>query len=341
MEVLHEIYFGKQSQLLKLEDLFTKIRGKYNGSEVLGNLKVYRDLLKDPINNIIADTISSLFGFYETLFTYSNRKKFNAYTVPFPVDKDGNVYDGNENKVSEKKFMEKAIIVTNKGIKYDKSIFKVNFLVCVNTGLIFTDLLSVQEIVSVLLHEIGHSFSKALIEYRIMNDRMDETFADHFVAMYGYGPDYVRAMDIFSRPKYGNIEDKFTDVPIVNLFLGVSKVWKQFKYRVTREDPHPSFLLRMKSQLDQLESDLKNTPNLTPTMRKEIKKQIDECKSRIDSSFNYTDTGSNRVVSYYYKNLEPRLAVERDMYSHTNRYVNPEIINSRLRKLYKGKGRRK
>ena len=26
MEVLHEIYFGKQSQLLKIEDLFTKLR---------------------------------------------------------------------------------------------------------------------------------------------------------------------------------------------------------------------------------------------------------------------------------------------------------------------------
>ena len=342
MEVLHEIYFGKQSQLLKLEDLFTKIRGKYNKEDILGNLQSYRELLKDHSNIIIGETISNVFGFNETMFTFANDKSFNAYTVPFPIDREGNVYDGDDKLIVSNKYRDKSIIVDNKGIRYDKNVFKINFLVCVNTGLFFSDLITVPQLVSVLLHEIGHTFSKALIEYKILNDRMDEKFADQFVAMYGYGPEYIKVMDLFAKPKYGVIEDKLTKVPVVNLFIGISKVWRYALIRSWANDEHPALYVRMQSQIAQLESDLKNTPNLSPTMRKEMLKQIEECKRRMDSSFDFgDDNGSNKVVRYYYKDFEPNMYAEKKENRRADKHSNPDAINDRLRKLYKGKGRRK
>lgn len=341
MEVLHEIYFGKQSQLLKIEDLFTKLRGKYKRSEVLNNLVTYRDLVKDPTNKIIGDTISSLFGFNETMFTYANDKKYNAYTVPFPVDNKGNAYDINDKKV-DKRRVDKAVIVTSKGIMFDRKILKINFLVCINTGLFFSNILTVSQILSVLLHEIGHTFTRTLIELNVLNDRMNERFADQFVAMYGYGPDFVRAMDIFTIPKYGDIEKNFTNVPIVNLFIGISKIWKQYANKFNGWDEHPGIVSRMQSQIDQLESDLKNTPNLSPTMRREMQKQIDECKKALDNSFAYGDKdGSSGIVRSYYRDWEPNISREKKDDRLAYKHANPDVINARLKKLYKAKGRKR
>lgn len=341
MEVLHEIYFGKQSGLLKLEDLFTKLRAKYNRAEVLSNIVTYRELVKDPINKTIGETISNLFGFVETMFTYANDKKYNAYTVPFPIDDKGNIYDAKEKPLLNKD-IDKAIIVTNRGIRFDQRVFKTNFLVCINTGLFFSNILTVSEIIAALLHEIGHTFTKTMIDLKILNDRMDERFADQFVAMYGYGPEYVKSMDIFTTPRYGNIEEKFTNVPIVNLFIGIKKIWKQFSIRSTGTDEHPNIISRQQSQIQQLESDLKNTPNLSPTMRKELQKQLDQCKELMNNSFKYgDDNGSNSVVRYYYKEWEPNFSKEQKQQKYSDKYVSPDTINARLNKLYKRKGKKK
>lgn len=340
MEVLHEIYFGKQSSLLKLEDLITKMRAKYSRSDVLGNAEVFRQVIKDPINKLIGDTIAKQFGFIEVLFTYSNQKKYNAYTIPLTVDKQGNVYDMDENKIDYNKYMKKSIIVNNKGIMYDTNVFKTNLMICINTGLFFSNVVTVPQIVSVLLHEIGHVFTRTMIEYNILNDRMDEKFADQFVAMYGYAPEYTKVMDLFYVPKYGNIEEKFVDVPIVNLFIGVRKVWKYFKNR-SLGDEHPAVLTRMQSQIKQLESDLKNTPNLTPTMRKSMQNQIDECKKIIDKAFTYGNNTPSKIIHYFHSKYEPNMDLEKRVEKYSDKYSNPDVINKRLRKLYKAKGRRR
>lgn len=141
-EAILEAYFGVSKEL---EDIITQLgvfRSKYTDRYKYGmyfdDVNIDPDLLK--FNRMIED----FFGFGTFSLIVDPRAVINAFTFPIGTRIDTNT---------------RADIRADKnGYKYDKSAG----YVCVTyiyTGLIFDDEFTDREIMSIILHEIGHNFS--------------------------------------------------------------------------------------------------------------------------------------------------------------------------------------
>ena len=335
LSVLQEMHFGKTTQLLELEDLFNKLSIKYKNVNVETNDVNYRLLIKDPILKTIGQKISNIFGFRETVLTFVQDPELNAYTTPYAYTNKGNAFDDNDNYLKHSE-MEKALVVTAKGMKFDKSKFPITFFICLNTGCVVNSRMSSEELIAVLLHEIGHSFSKVLMNSKELKPvRADEKFADQFVTMYGYGPELISA---FSKMviDYSKFEKKLVKIPILNLFVGLKKIAFDFGYRNFLDLEHPPMITRMKSVIANLESDLKHTPNLSPETRRDIMNQIKDCKLKIDQFYNNTENdnmATKMIKSYSYKYQE-RYSNEKKLEKQA-KYSDPNYVNRKIDKLYK------
>ena len=334
--VLNEMYFGKTPNLLSLEDLFGKFRKKYSNSKPMTNLAEYREMIKDPILTKAARLIADSFGFCEAVITIAKDPTINAYTITFPATSKGSL--GNNGIRINETNRKGVIIINNNGFFFDKKKFPTNILVCINIGLIFSRSLNEAEIVSVLLHEIGHSFSKIIIG-KYLTGRSDEKFADEFAGMYGYGAELSRVLTSGKLTKYSNIEKSIKDIPVLNVLVGIKKVvWKMYDAQFNT-DEHPGIKERLQTQIDQLESDLKNTPNLTPTMRKDIEDKIKKCKDYMDHYFNKElDSTPDRMVRFFYDVIEPNIPANKEADRQANKYAGSDVTNEKLNKMYHKKG---
>ena len=197
------MYFGKPFQLVAIEDLFDKFKASYSKSDPMKSGSTYRKMINDPILKKIGKHLSDCFGFKEVCITISRDTSLNAYTISFASDKKGNSYDLSENPFTPKQ-LAGAVTVTNSGFKFNTKKFSANLLVCLNLGILFRTELNTQELMGILMHEIGHNFSKVVIKADKMTDRINEKFADQFAAMYGYGPDLASAFSKMT-VRYGSI----------------------------------------------------------------------------------------------------------------------------------------
>ena len=157
LAVLNEVYFGKVGGLLKLEEMFAKLKQEYSKLDPY-NHSVFKTLIKDPLLQKIAKEITSIFGYKETMVTFSNNRHLNAYTIPFATDDNGNSYDILERKIPYDKLVG-AVTVTNSGFSFNTKKFPTNLLVVLNLGCLFKSAISIPELIAILLHEIGHTFS--------------------------------------------------------------------------------------------------------------------------------------------------------------------------------------
>lgn len=336
MQVLNEMYFGKQPGLIKIEEFIDRLKKQYRGENLLGSSQSYRDLIKDPLLKKISDEISDMFGFKEVAVTISKRTNFNAYTIPFVVDDDGNSYDLDDRKISHKK-LTGSVVINSNGFKFDKKKFPTNLLICMNLGCLFKTPITTQELVAILLHEIGHNFSIVVLSHK-MSDRSDEKFADQFASMYGYGPELSAAL---SKVMINHSDfDKFwKDVPVLNVLVGLNQIRKNIT-NVSDENPHPVTKNRLAGILRQLEQDLKDTPNLTPGMRNDIKKQIDRCKKLMDDSFSI-DPNANigeRITRFYFGQMEPNLQAEKAAEEYADKFSAPLKVNQKMNTMIHKKG---
>ena len=336
LSVLNEMYFGKPQALYKIEDLFDKFKSQYKNHKPLTIGADYKEMIKDPILKKIGEELCNTFGFNETMVTIVRDASINAYTISFVTDAKGNSYNIDSKPFTNEK-LTNAVVVTNSGFNFNKKKFKTNLLVCLNLGILFNSPITTPELIAILMHEVGHNFSKVIIKANKINGRMDEKFADQFVAMYGYGPELVSAFSKMTI-NYGQIEKHLKDVPIINIFVGLNKIVDSVMFRHLFDDPHPNMYSRMESQIRQLEAELKGNRDIDPKMKKEIEDQIEQCKKTMDDYFSNSDNMSDKMLKYYHGRIEPNHNVEQEKNKAADRYAAPETINDKIDQMYKRKG---
>lgn len=113
-----------------------------------------------------------------------------------------------------------------------------------------------------------------------------EQFADKFVAMHGYGPEYASAM--------GKMEDEINNfgiqwainrIPIVAHFYQAITVVTGFLGK-SRIDPHPDYAARMMAIMNVIETDLDKDKSIDAKTKQQAKKDIARIRQNIK---NYLD----------------------------------------------------
>lgn len=333
---LNEMYFGKKIALSTIEEYFDRLKAQYKNENPMGNGQTYRELTNDPLLAKIGNEIAKLFGFEEVAVTIARRQEFNAYTMPFVVDADGNSYDFEDKKVPLRQ-MAGAVIITNDGFRFNNKKFRTNLFLCINLGCLFKTPLSTSELMAVLLHEIGHNFSTIVLSHN-MTDRANEKFADQFASMYGYGPELASALSK-TMIHYSDFDRSFKDVPLLNVFVGLNQIRKNIAY-ISSDNPHPVTKNRLLNVVRQLEQDLKDTPNLTPTMKKKMQDQIIQTKKIIDAHFNASPNANigERITRYYFREMEPGMAAEKEAEEAAEKFSAPTRVNQKMATMIHKKG---
>lgn len=334
LEVLNEVYFGKVPGLIKIEDLFAKLQQKYTRGNPATDVSLYRSIVKDPILRKIADEFSKIFGFKETVLTMARDESFNAYCIRYVTDEKGNIYDIDENKIPYEQ-VRNSVIVTNDGLRFDPKKLPINIVICVNVGCVFKTNTTIPELIAVLLHEVGHTFSLVLMGNK-MTPRADETQSDSFCTMYGYGPELTKAFSKIAI-RYSNFDKKFKDVPILNVITGINQIFKGYLSYDPMEE-HPTTRVRLDNIIRQLEVDLKETPNLSPSMRKELENQIEVCKQIVRDTYDITDKDNMgvRMTKRYYGESEPNFESEQESRKKSDKYAHPSKLNKRIKEMKQG-----
>ena len=328
LQALQEMFFGKLPGLIQIEEYFDKLKRRYERENVLTSGSAYRELVRDPILQKIGDLIARMFGFKEVAVTIARNPHFNAYTIPFVVDSNGNSYDLNDRRVSYKHLVG-AVTVNNSGFMFNKKKFPANLLICLNLGCLFKTPISTSEMMAVLLHEIGHNFAMVVMSHS-MTERSEEKFADQFASMYGYGPELASGLSKVMI-NYSEFDKAWKDVPILNVLVGLNQIRKNIG-NVSDDNPHPVTKNRILGVIRQLEQDLKDTPNLTPGMRQDIQKQIKRCKDVADRVFsvNPDDNIGARMTNYYFGEVEPNLHAEKEGEREAEKFSAPTNVNQKI-----------
>lgn len=154
---IKEVYFGKTPEIQKIEKQLDVFRSKYLGRYLTAiTVNNDPDLLK--FNRMIEDQ----FGFGCFTLHIINEPMINAFTMP--IDTRYEVFNTNKNLIADKrtfKFKKEADYTA---------------IVCIYSGLIFNPVYSTDEIMAMIMHEIGHNFYAAL-------DKKHGIFSNFYAAL--------------------------------------------------------------------------------------------------------------------------------------------------------------
>lgn len=145
--VLLELYFG-DAVLAKLQEQFSKFRSKYIGGKWNTKINYDSDLIK--FNRMCEEQ----FGYYRFCLSVSPTFDYNAFMM--------NVGFLSEDDIGDTFFNNLKIYKNNKGFYYDKNA-KVSALCNIFFGLLSDKNFTDREVFAIMLHEIGHSFTYAVL----------------------------------------------------------------------------------------------------------------------------------------------------------------------------------
>lgn len=319
-EPINEAYFGKTPEILDIERAMSKVRNKFNIKSPL------REVIEDKDTLLFADKIAKAFGFKKVYFGLDPSNVYNCYTIPIRQARYGDLTED--------------YVVTKTGIKY-KEECKYETLIVSTTALFFDKNITDGEMMAVILHEIGHSFTEAVVPIQVFfdiyreaiynrimtiliiskkkadsvvpdtsklldrvfnifkkipdlarkilpdspttqsfiltlgraSDRrryIDEKFSDQFAAMYGYGPELASVLTKIDYDKkykdpsgeMGKLLDSVEGLINVSLEALLSNT--------------PMLASRMRSSTQLLEHEIRNNKAMTPELKEDLRKQIEE-----------------------------------------------------------------
>ena len=148
IDVLDEVYFGKGT-VEPLQRQFSIIRNKFKGKPYSTSMSIDKDVLK--FNRLC----ESIFGYETFALSISTDHSVNAYALPTTL------YQTKE----EKQASISALKSNKGGFRFDKSrMGLISAMAAINIGTLDYDKLTDEEIVAILLHEIGHTFFYAVTD---------------------------------------------------------------------------------------------------------------------------------------------------------------------------------
>ena len=111
---------------------------------------------------------------------------------------------------------------------------------------------------------------------------MDESFADKFVAMNGYGVEFATAIKIMKAEMLGyGINGVADKLPLVGQIFALEYIMGSFFGTIITGEPHPTEASRIMTQIDILEEELKR-PDISPKTRAIIEKDIRDIKKETE-----------------------------------------------------------
>lgn len=143
IQCINEVYFGKTKELLEIEQQLDVFRNKYMEKYVL-NMKVNSDMDLLKFDRMMED----YFGFGCFTLHIHNMQEANAFTMP--IDYRYDYKNPRDNIIADKN-----------GFKFKKE-FDYACILGIFSGVIFNPEFSTQEIMALILHEVGHNFNSAI-----------------------------------------------------------------------------------------------------------------------------------------------------------------------------------
>lgn len=140
---VNEVYFGESKELNDITEQIGKIRAKYKYSS-----KYFSKVNTDPELLKLNRMFEEFFGFETFCIVLEETTQYNAYT--FPVSSAIGAKTGKD-----------AIETTKHGFRFKKKC-GLNLFMVVNAGIFLGNVFSDREVLAIMLHEIGHSFSASL-----------------------------------------------------------------------------------------------------------------------------------------------------------------------------------
>ena len=145
IEPINEVYFGKTPELLAIEKQLDKFRNKYMGSYVL-NTGVNSDPELLKFDRMMED----FFGLGCFTLKIINEPIVNGFTMPISYRVD--TFMNKKSNVS---------IVDKKGYKFNKEL-QYSMIICAYSGVIFNDNFTTEEVMALIMHEVGHNFAASI-----------------------------------------------------------------------------------------------------------------------------------------------------------------------------------
>lgn len=135
-----------------------------------------------------------------------------------------------------------------------------------------------------------------------------EISADNFPTYYGFGKSSITAQEKFKNISVlGMFGDAINSIPIIGHLYNLSLLPGMILIELS--DGHPPAMTRCKSMLNSMRRDL-NDPNLSPKLKSELKKQIDETEKQVDE---YLDEITKLSNTNTVKNNIDKIAYEHDL----------------------------
>lgn len=329
--ILNEFYFGKQPNLISIESLLADLRKKYIKLNPVSSRKVFKELIHDSILRDIEGKINQTFGFSETKITVARVNYLNACTFPtLPLDSKGNI--------NKKVLSEPLIKIDKAGMKFDKTKYPMNLIAILTAGLLLDKRMSEGEVVAILLHEIGHNFARFIIDinHDDPTSMADERFSDQFVAMYGYSMELNKALSKISYNR-SEFEEKLSEIPGIDIIMALKNLTGSILFSIlTIGDPHPTLKSRFESQIEQMESDLKYTPDLTDKQKKELELNIKFCKKYMNDFFGFnTNKIAEKLSKFFDNKILPNFPDRVFFDDRAKKTASGDVINIKLTNMYK------
>ena len=144
--VLQEAYFGPE-YIKQVQLQFNKIRAKFRNKPYSTSMAQDSDVLK--FNRMM----EQLFGFNAFSLAFSPSSDINAYALPIICAQTP----------EECKRMVSTLKAAKSGFRFDK-MGKINGLITLNIGTLNTTVLTDEEVMAIMLHELGHNFFEAVTD---------------------------------------------------------------------------------------------------------------------------------------------------------------------------------